>query len=168
MRFDHLVKEIISESLDNPYPFKHSEKLNGYVFYPDPGNQNVYYVVYANEDPDYQARLTFIFDYTNLDKDIEGSTEMMNFSREELKTLNISVTRVISTIATIVVTHLKSYGPNKYTIILYEGKNAESSRISLYDSLAVKLLNFLGKDNWEYDKFVGRTGTTFEFSKKFA
>jgi hypothetical protein len=40
--------------------------------------------------------------------------------------------------------------------------------ISLYDSLALKLLNFLGEDNWEYDKFVGHTGTTFEFSRKFA
>jgi hypothetical protein len=175
MKFDSLVKEIIAESLDNPYPFKHSEKLNGYVFYPDPNNQNVYYVVYANEDPDYRARLTFIFDYTNLDKGVEGSTEMMNFSREELKALNISISRVISTVAAIIVSYLSTkQGPDKkqrldkYTIILYEGKNAESGRISLYDSLALKLLNFLGEDNWEYDKFVGRTGTTFEFSRKFA
>lgn len=168
MKFDSLVREIITESLDYPYDFKYSEELDRYVFYPDPNNQNVYYGVYANEDPDYRASLTFLFDYTNLDKGIEGSTEMMNFSREELKALNISISRVISTVAKIVISHLETQGLDKYAIIKYEGKNEESSRIDLYSSLAVKLLNFLGKENWEYDKFVGKDGTIFEFSRKFA
>lgn len=178
MRFDHLVKEIISESLDNPYPFKYSEQKDSWIFFPNPENQNVFYSVSVLNDEEYGEemrrsgrnfeKLKILFTFTNKSKNIDGTTDMLNFNREELNALNIVPRRVISTVAAIVEKHLRSYGLDKYAIIEFDGKNSDESRISLYDTLAVKLLNFLGKDKWEYDKFKHGTQTTFEFSRFFA
>ena len=156
MRFDHLVKEIISESLDNPYPFKHSEKLNGYVFYPDPSNQNVYYVVYTLRDPNYPPRLEIIFDYTDLDKDIEGTTDM---------TKTGDSFRIMATVKAIVKYHIENQGPNTFNIIKFSAKTMEHGKIALYGRLAQIMKKSLGP-KWDLDVFRDKTQVIFELSRE--
>jgi hypothetical protein len=156
MEFNSLVKEIISEALDNPYPFKWSEKDGGFVFFPDPNNQKVLYTVMTLEDPEYPQRLNILFHYTDEDKNIQGTTDMTGTG---------NAFRIMATVVKIVNFYLDSYGPNKYNIIEFSAKSADHGKVVLYKRLAQQLKNQLGP-KWELDVFKNSYQVVFELSKE--
>jgi hypothetical protein len=154
MKFDSLVKQIISEALDSPYPYQYSERDGGYVFFPDPNNQSILYTVLVLEDPDYPKRLDIMFHYTDEDKNIQGTADMTGTG---------NAFRVMATVLKIVNEYLDQHA-SKYNIIKFSAKSTDHGKVSLYKRLAQQLKNKLGSQ-WELDTFRDKYQVVFELSK---
>jgi hypothetical protein len=155
MKFDSLVKQIISEALDSPYPYQMSKRDGGYIFFPDPNNQSILYTVLMLEDPDYTSRLTIMFHYTDENKNIQGTPDMTGTG---------NAFRVMATILKIVNDYL-SKNSEKYNIINFSAKSVDHGRVNLYKRLAQQLKNKLGSQ-WDLDTFRNSYQVEFELSKR--
>jgi hypothetical protein len=154
MKFNSLVKQLLSEALDNPYPYEYSERDGGYIFFPDPNNQDILYTVLVLEDPEYPQRLTIMFHYTDEAKGIQGTADMTGTG---------NAFRVMATVMKIVNEHLDNTS-DKYNIILFTAKASDHGKTVLYKRLAQQLKNRLGS-SWELDIFRDKHEVTFELSK---
>lgn len=155
MKFNSLIKQFLSESLDNPYPYFYSANIGGFIFHPKPENQKIFYTVLLLEDPDYTAKLQIVFDYTDEDKFIRGTTDMTGTG---------DAFRVIATVAKIVVDFLKEKGADRYEIISYSSKTSESGKSKLYKRLGNSLKGLLGP-KWVFDVFRDKHDIVYELSK---
>lgn len=144
MRFNNLVKHLLSESLDNPYDYKWSERDGGFIFFPDPNNQRILYTVLMLEDPDYTPRLNIIFTYTDEVKNIQGTTDMTGTGDQF---------RIMATVTKIVKEYFNSHDQNKYEIIRFEAKSSERGKVALYKRLAHKLIDEVLGQVWDLDVF---------------
>jgi len=148
-------ESVVEEALDNPYPYKWSEKDGGFIFFPDLNNQSILYTVMTLEDPDYPQRLNILFHYTDENKNIQGTTDMTGTG---------NAFRIMATVIKIVNNYIDSYGPNKYNIIEFTAKLTDHGKVSLYKRLAQQLKNKLGP-NWELDTFRNSYQVAFELSR---
>lgn len=154
MRFNSLVQEILTEALDNPYPYQWSERDGGYIFFPDPKNQSILYTVLVLEDPEYTQRLTIMFHYTDESKNIQGTADMTGTG---------NAFRVMATVLKIVNEYL-SENAEKYTIIGFTAKSTDHGKVVLYKRLAQQLKNKLGPQ-WDLDTFKNSYQVEYELSK---
>jgi hypothetical protein len=155
MKFDSLVEQILSEALDNPYPYEWSETDGGFIFFPDPNNQSILYTVLMLEDPEYTKSLTIMFHYTDETKNIQGTADMTG-TKDSF--------RVMATVKKIVFDYFDNQGRDKYEMIRFSAKSGDHGRQSLYNRLAKQLKNKLGPE-WEIDVIKTRNDTTFELNK---
>lgn len=156
MRFNNLVKLLLSESLNSPYDYKWSEKDGGFIFFPDPNNQSILYTVLMLEDPEYTHRLNVLFHYTDENKNIQGTTDMTGTG---------DAFRIMATVAKIVKEYLNSRSSNYYDIIQFDAKSSDHGRVVLYKRLAQKLKDQVLGPRWDLDVFRSKTNVTFELSK---
>ena len=154
MQFDFLINQLLSEALDNPYPYHYSERDGGYIFFPDPDNRNILYTVLVLEDPDYPQRLTIMFHYTDEDKGIQGTADMTGTG---------NAFRVMATVTKIVNEYLDN-NADKYNIIQFTAKSSDHGKTVLYKRLAQQLKNRLGS-RWDLDIFRNSSEVVFELSK---
>jgi hypothetical protein len=155
MKSNSLIKQFLSESLDNPYPYFYSANIGGFIFHPKPENQKIFYTIQLLEDPDYTAKLQIVFDYTDEDKFIRGMKDMTNTG---------DAFRVIATVAKIVVDCLKENKADRYEIISYCSKTSESGKSKLFKRLGKSLKNFLGS-KWSFGIFRDKHKVVYELSK---
>jgi hypothetical protein len=154
MKFNLLIEQLL-ESLDNPYPYQHSERDGGFIFFPDPNNQKVLYTVLLLEDPDYVQRLEIMFHYTDEDKDIQGTADMTGTG---------DAFRVMATVVKIVQDYLNNHDPNKYEIIRFSAKSSDHGKVTLYKRLGRMLKDKLGR-KWDFDIFRDKQQAVYELSK---
>jgi hypothetical protein len=147
MRFDGFVN-IIMEAMEQPYPYRYKNSEDGYIFYPDPQNKNIFYsviLVRYNEDGDYEPLrgnvLEIAFRYNN------KQTEEYDVMDTQSPAAG-NVFRILATIKAIVHEYFTKKQMNKITQIIFTSKPSERGKTSLYKRLLQQISDYMGP-NWK-------------------
>ena len=147
MKFEKMVNTII-EAIEQPYPYRYKNSDEGYIFYPDPKNKNIFYsviLVRYNEDGDYEPLrgnvLEIAFRYNN------KQTKEYDVMDTRAPAAG-NAFRILATVKAIVQEYFTKKTINKITQIIFTSKPSERGKTSLYKRLLQQIANYMGS-NWK-------------------